>query len=255
MTDVKPHHDSGHRHRLRRAFDRGAERYDMMVAINPGYHRHLRSAAQELVRRIGRPGGRPAVVDLACGSGASTRALLDASAGHARVLGLDMSPGMLEQARKQHWPPTVSFAEAEVGELDLADVGTGSWRGALAAYLFRNVQPSARDTAVGEVFDLLEPGGWLVAQEYSLTHSRRARLVWDLVSWLVIIPLGVLLDRNPQLYLYLWRSAHHFDSPPEFMSRLTASGFTDVAASTVPGWQRGILHTFVARKPIHDERS
>lgn len=33
------------------------------------------------------------------------------------------------------------------------------------------------------------------------------------------------------------------------LARLAAAGFTDVATRTVPGWQRGILHTFVAHKP------
>ena len=115
------------------------------------------------------------------------------------------------------------------------------------------MRPDARDTALAEVYDLLEPGGWLVAQDYSVGSSRWARAVWNLVSWSVIIPLGVLLDRNPRLYLYLWRSAHTFDSPARFMARLTAAGFADVATHTVPGWQRGILHTFVARKPHDDE--
>lgn len=252
MTVPTDQHDPAHGRRVRQAFDRGAARYDTLVAINPGYHRHLRSAAVELVRRIGRGSRSPALLDLACGSGASTQALLAAGPTHGRILGIDMSPGMLEQARKHRWPPTVSFLEAEVGELDVPGLGAGSWDGALAAYLFRNVQPGARDGAVGEVFELLEPGGWLVAQEYSVTDSRWARAVWDLVSWSVIIPLGTLLDRNPSLYRYLWRSVHAFDSPERFMARLTAAGFTDVATRTVPGWQRGILHTFVARKPAHD---
>ena len=255
MTELRQHRGAGHGKRLRRAFDRGAARYDTMVAINPGYHRHLRSAAEELLRRIGRSGRAPDLLDLACGSGASTRALLTAVPDAGRVLGVDMSPGMLDQARKRRWPAAVSFVEAEVGDLDVTGLGAGRWHGALAAYLFRNVPEETRDTAASEVFELLEPGGWLVAQEYSVAASRWARVVWDLVSWSVIIPLGILLDRNPRLYLYLWRSVHAFDSPARFTARLTAAGFTDVTAHTATGWQRGILHTFVARKPVPDEHS
>ena len=33
----------------RAAFDRGARHYDLMVALNPGYHAHLRRAAASLV--------------------------------------------------------------------------------------------------------------------------------------------------------------------------------------------------------------
>jgi hypothetical protein len=40
-----------------------------------------------------------------------------------------------------------------------------------------------------------------------------------------------------------------FDSVSRFADRLLAAGFTDVAYRTASGWQRGVLHTFVAHKP------
>ena len=49
----------------------------------------------------------------------------------------------------------------------------------------------------------------------------------------VIIPFGVLVDHNHDLYHYLWRSVVDFDSVP----------------SSPTGRQQGILHMFVARKP------
>ena len=105
-----------------------------------------------------------------------------------------------------------------------------------------------RDGALREAHELLAPGGWLVTQEYSVAGDRRAAATWDAVSWGVIVPLGVAIDRNPGLYRYLWRSVRDFDSTTAFMDRLAGAGFVDVACRTVPGWQRGILHTFVARK-------
>ena len=51
------------------AFDDVASRYDLMVGLNPGYHRHLRSAAEALVERLP-PSGEPVqLLDLGCGSG------------------------------------------------------------------------------------------------------------------------------------------------------------------------------------------
>lgn len=233
---------------VREAFDRGARRYDLMVSLNPGYHTHLRAAAAELIGRAAQVGVPLRLVDLACGSGASTRAIVDAAPEGTSVLGVDASPGMLDQARRKAWPQTVRFEEGEAGRLDVAGLGAGSWQGVLTAYLFRNVPEGARDRAIREVFDLLEPGGSLVVQEYSIADDRRARLVWDVVSWLVILPLGTILDANPGLYRYLWQSVRSFDSTARFRQRLAAAGFVDVSSRTVTGWQRGILHTFVARK-------
>lgn len=231
------------------AFDRGARRYDLLVALNPGYHAHLRSAAATLVERLG---DRPApwrLVDLACGSGASTRALLGAAPEHAWIEGLDASPGMLHEALAKRWPERVCFDHAVAGELPLDRLGRGTRDGILTAYLFRNVPAADRDRAVREVFELLAPGGWLVVQEYSVRGRRRSMAVWTLVCWLVIIPLGMVVDRNHALYRYLWRSVNHFDTTQRFMQRLVDAGFAEVATRTVPGWHRGILHTYVARRP------
>ncbi|QGH70200.1 class I SAM-dependent methyltransferase [Pseudactinotalea sp. HY158] len=233
-----------------RAFDRGAARYDRMVALNPGYHRHLAFAARTLGRRC-RSDAPMRILDLACGSGASTRALVDALPAGARVLGLDASAGMLAEAERKVWPAGVSFEQAECGRLDVQRHGPGEWDGVLAAYLFRNVDERRRDRAIREAFELLRPGGRLVVQEYSIAGDRLATAVWDAVSWLVIIPLGIILDRNPGLYRYLWRSVRAFDSRARFAARLRRAGFTHVDSRSGSGWQRGILHTFVARKPVN----
>lgn len=230
------------------AFDRGASRYDVLVGLNPGYHRELRSAASALVAGLGASPG-PSLLDLACGSGESTRALVDAAPADARVLGLDASDGMLAQARLKEWPDGVHFGHAVAGGLDVDAVGRGAFDGVLTCYLFRNVPDADRDRALAEVYALLKPGGRLVVQEYSVAGNPAARRTWDAVCHGVIIPLGVLVDHNHDLYRYLWRSVVDFDTVDAFADRLLRAGFTDVARRTATGWQRGILHTFVARKP------
>jgi ubiquinone/menaquinone biosynthesis C-methylase UbiE len=230
-------------------FDRGAAHYDLLVGLNPGYHAELRRAADALAERVvPTPGHGVHLIDLACGSGISTRALLDALPA-ATMLGLDASGGMLAHARAKQWPPSVRFEEATAGELDVDDLGRGCWDGILTAYLFRNVPTECRDAALAETFDLLAPGGWLVVQEYSVDGRAEARARWHAVCWLAIIPLGILLDRNFGLYRYLWRSVLDFDSLQRFGDRLAAAGFVDIARHHASGWQQGILHTFVARKP------
>jgi ubiquinone/menaquinone biosynthesis C-methylase UbiE len=230
------------------AFDRGASRYDLLVGLNPGYHRELRIAAEALMGRVGhRPGLR--LIDLACGTGASTKALHRAAPDGTEVLGLDASHGMLAEADRATWPRTVRFSQAVAGELDLESLGPGTHHGILACYLYRNVPVVRRDKAGAEVYSLLAPGDWLVVQEYAVAGDAKARLIWDGVCHAVIIPLGVLLDRNHDLYHYLWRSVVDFDSVAQFADRLVAAGFDNVAHRTATGWQQGILHTFVARRP------
>ena len=235
-------------------FDEAAGHYDLMVTLNPGYHRHLRAAADALVEKL--PAKDPTIIDLGCGSGASTRALqrsLEAAGRPVQITGIDASAGMLAQAREKVWPTGVQFA---VGMAEDVLSSRSIWgleeprSGLFAAYLFRNV--GDRDEVLKEVYDLLDDDGTLVVQEYSVIGSRRAAVIWTLICWLVVIPLSWILVRQTRLYRYLWRSVLDFDAVPTFTDRLATAGFVDVEVRTVPGWQRGILHTFRARKPRSD---
>ena len=236
------------------AFDRGAATYDLMVRLNPGYHRHLRAASEALVERVPRVDGRPIrLADLGCGSGASTLALVGALAGRDQpyeLVGLDASAQMLAQARDKRGLEKVTFVHGRAEELlgRRTDFGLREPRdGIFAAYLFRNVPD--RDAVLSAVFELLAPGGVLVTQEYSVAGSRHAPALWTAVCWAVVIPLAWLTSRQTSLYRYLWRSVQAFDAVQQFTERLHRAGFVDVEVKTVTGWQRDILHTFRARKP------
>jgi ubiquinone/menaquinone biosynthesis C-methylase UbiE len=241
------------------AFDDAAHRYDLMVGLNPGYHAHLRSAAAALMEALpALPDGAPLrLVDLGCGSGASTAALLQVARSRARrteIVGIDASAGMLDRARAKIWPDGVRF---EVGRAEDLAWAREQWglddriQGVLAAYLFRNV--AERDKLLAAVYDLISDDGSLVIQEYSVAGSPWAQRIWSLVCWLVVIPLSLATSGKTRLYRYLWRSVIDFDSVQQLVDRLYGAGFVDVAVRTVPGWQRGILHTVRARKPLGDD--
>jgi ubiquinone/menaquinone biosynthesis C-methylase UbiE len=232
------------------AFDRGADRYDLLVALNPGYHRHLRSAARLLATRLDRARRSALVLDLGCGSGASTAALVAELPVATEVVGVDASAGMLARAAAKDWPGEVSFVHARAEEVPVVMTERmGTVAGVLAAYLFRNVPAEHLDAALAGVVRSLRPGGVLVVQDYALASGRLPRWVWHLVCWLVVIPLSVVVGSDPSLYRYLWRSVLRFDSADAFGRRLQAAGLVDVVYRTAPGWQHGILHTFVGRRP------
>ena len=237
------------------AFDEVADRYDLMVALNPGYHAHLRRSADALAASLGQSRGaadRLRVVDLGCGSGASTKALVEAlsAAGlSADVIGVDGSQGMLREARRKSWPAGTRFVHARAERLaDRADdLGDGPLDGVLAAYLVRNVPD--RDALLGSLGQLLAPGGVLVIHEYSVKGHRLATAIWTAICWLVVVPLGWLTSRRTRLYRYLWRSVMDMDSTAQLMARLQRAGFEDVRTQTVRGWQHNIIHTVHARRP------
>lgn len=234
------------------AFDEVARRYDLMVGMSPGYHAQLRASARAFVDSLPRdPGRELRLLDLGCGSGASTRALVDAldAAGlRYRLTGIDASNGMLTQARRDSWPAGVDFEQALAENIaDLLRNRGEHVDGVFGAYLLRNV--TERDELVTGLSERLVPGGPLVFHDYSVAGRPVAAAAWTLLSWAVIIPLSVVVTRRPGLFVYLWRSVLDFDSVPQIMDRLVRGGFEDVRARGVPGWQASMVHIVHGRRP------
>jgi ubiquinone/menaquinone biosynthesis C-methylase UbiE len=225
-----------------REFDAAAARYDRLVGASPGYHRNLARSA----RRMQLPGSGAGLhlLDLGCGTGASTLALL-AAAPHARITAVDASAGMLAQAREANWPARVSFVHARAEELAAAGV-QGPFDGIFAAYLVRNLPDP--DPVLAGLRAALAPGAPLAIHDYTLDGRVRSRAIWTAVCWTVIIPAGKAVTGRAGLYRYLWRSVLRFDTVDALATRLRGHGLVAPQIATMPGWEHGIVHTVVARR-------
>ncbi len=222
-------------------FDRVAPTYDLLTGLNPGYHRHLRMS----VRRLDLPQRSPRILDLCCGTGLSTEAILDVHPS-AKVVALDASRGMLERAREK---PVLRGVELVHGDaMDPRAAGVeGVFDGILMAYGIRNVP--AIDPCLTNLRALLAPGAPIAFHEYSVRDSRRARAIWDAVCWGIIVPGGLVTAPGSGIYRYLYASVRAFDGVRAFEARLRRLGFEDVHTEPMDGWQRRVLHTFLARRP------
>jgi ubiquinone/menaquinone biosynthesis C-methylase UbiE len=221
-------------------FDRVAHRYDLLCALNPGYRKHLRLSA----RRLGLPPGAR-ILDLCCGTGLSTAALV-ASCPGAEVTALDASGEMLAVARRKKRLGRVHFLEGDA--MDPAAAGAaGPFDAVLMAYGIRNV--SDPDLCLERVRGLLRPGGASCFHEYSVADSAAACAIWRAVSTGVIVPLGALATGSADLFRYLRQSVLDFDGVSAFEARLHRAGYVDIATHPMTGWQRGIVHSFLARRP------
>ncbi|HEU0129079.1 MAG TPA: methyltransferase [Pseudonocardiaceae bacterium] len=223
-------------------FDAAAASYDRLVTASPGYHDNLIRSARRM--RLPGDGAGLHLLDLGCGTGASTAALL-AVAPRASITAVDASAGMLAQTRAADWPPGVSFVHARAEELAQAGV-QGPFDGIFAAYLVRNLPEP--DPMLATLRELLAPGAPLAVHDYALDASRRSRAIWTAVCWSVIIPAGKVRTGRATLYRYLWRSVLRFDTASVLADRLRRHGLVDVRSTTMPGWERGIVHTVVGRR-------
>ena len=219
------------------AFDAVAPRYDLMCRLNPGYRAMLADAAGTLS-----PLPVPRLLDLCCGSGLSTQALRRAHPG-VLMVALDGSAGMLAQARRKTLDP-VEFVQGDA-QTPMRYL-TGPFGGILMSYGLRNVRDP--DRALGELRELLAPGGLLAIHDYSLAGPGAQRL-WRFMCRVVVRPFCAAVSGAPQLFEYLEDSVLDFDRRDALAARVQAAGFE--LLRVVPGrlWQRQIVHTFVARRP------
>lgn len=221
-------------------FDRVSRSYDLLSALNPGYSRHLRHSA----RRMKLPAGSR-ILDLCCGTGLSTAALR-AEYPDAVLTGMDASEGMLESARAKAALADVTWLHGNA--MDPAASGaTGPYDAIFMAYGIRNVPDP--DECLERLRPLLAEGGTLCMHEYSVAGSWWSRFVWNAVTLGIVIPLGLIFARTTKIFRYLRRSVLDFDSVERLERRLADAGYEHLGTATMGGWQRGIVHTFLARRP------
>jgi ubiquinone/menaquinone biosynthesis C-methylase UbiE len=228
---------------LSSAFDGGAPGYDRLTAMNPGYHAHLRRSAGRL--RLPRGGAGLRVLDLGCGTGSSTAALL-AVAPHAEITAVDASAGMLERAAAKRWPSNVSFVHSPAEELTSGGRVSGRFDAVFAAYLVRNLADP--DPVLACVREVLVPGGRLALHEYALGGSVLDRAVWAAVCKGIVLPAGRITG-DAELYRHLYASVVGFDTAAALGDRVRRAGFADVRVLPLPGWVTGITHTVLGRAP------
>jgi SAM-dependent methyltransferase len=108
--------------------------------------------------------------DMGCGPGHVARYLSEAG---VKVFGLDLSLGMLEQARRLN--PELSFREGNLYGLDLAD---GSLGGITAFYAIVNLRQESLPVVFQEMYRVLKPGGRMLLAFHAGLETRHETELW-----------------------------------------------------------------------------
>jgi ubiquinone/menaquinone biosynthesis C-methylase UbiE len=110
-----------------------------------------RELLDRFAAEIGKQGN---VCDMGCGPGHVARYLRDAG---TSIFGLDLSPGMVEQARKRN--PGISFQLGDMTAIDLPDQALA---GIVAFYAIVNIPEALLPTVFREMWRVLQPKGRLL---------------------------------------------------------------------------------------------
>jgi demethylmenaquinone methyltransferase / 2-methoxy-6-polyprenyl-1,4-benzoquinol methylase len=180
------------------------------------------------------------VLDLCCGTGDMTSALLRQSGeSGARILGADFSHAMLQRASGKSAGRPLLWVEADALGLPFAD---GRFDLITAAFGFRNL--ADYDAGLREMVRLLRPGGECGILDFGEPCGLIGKL-YRIYFKHVLPAVGTVISGVRGPYVYLPASVERFPSPKEMLERMRRAGFRE--ASWTP-YTFGIAGLYRGRK-------
>ena len=222
----------GKRRYVRALFATIADRYDFItVALSYGQDRRWKRRLIALAAP--RPGAR--ALDLATGTGDIAHAL---AAKGARVVGLDITPRMIELARDKR----TSGARASflVGDMLALPFPPGCFDIVTTGYGLRNVPELS--TAIDEIGRVLTPGGQVLSLDFNRPANRIVRSAYLAYLTIVGATLGWALHRDADTYRYIPASIRQYPGAAAVARLFEARGFAQVRSYPVLGGLMTIHH-------------
>jgi demethylmenaquinone methyltransferase/2-methoxy-6-polyprenyl-1,4-benzoquinol methylase len=197
-------------------FDGVASRYDFLNdLLSLGRSKAWRKSVTSIIA----PKTGMTVLDIAAGTGSSSRPLVDKG---AEVTALDFSAGMLDQGRRQH--KDIKFVQGDALKLPFSE---NTFDVTTISFGLRNTANS--NIALREALRVTKVGGKIVVAEFSHPVNkifRRAYLNY-LMKALPIIAKRI--SKNPAAYIYLSESIRAWPDQAGLALIMSECGWKSVA--------------------------
>lgn len=189
-----------------------------------------------------REGAPKRILDIATGTGDLAIALSDTGA--EKIVGLDLSPGMLEVAAsklaQKGLQGTVELVQGDSEKLPFSD---GAFDAVTVAFGVRNFENL--DQGLREIHRVLRPGGQLAILETSVPTRTPLKQGYRLYTKYLLPLMGRLFSKDRSAYAYLSESAAQFPHGEAFNNILAKNGF--IAIENKPQ-TLGVATIYVATK-------
>ena len=197
-------------------FDDVANRYDF---LNDLLSLGRTKAWRRVVTSIIAPKPGMKILDIAAGTGSSSRPLVEKG---AEVTALDFSQGMIEQGRKQN--KNIKFVQGDALKLPFEE---NSFDVTTISFGLRNT--SSTEIALKEALRVTKDGGRIVVAEFSHPVNPIFKTIY--LNYLMkALPVIVKkISKNPDAYIYLAESIRAWPDQAELASIMRDSGFKSVA--------------------------
>lgn len=165
------------------------------------------------------------VLDVACGTADSTIAL--AKAGVPRVVGVDISEGMLKVGEKKIEELNLnSVISLKVEDCENLSFNDNTFDAAFIAFGIRNFEDKKK--GLKELHRVLKPNGPLLILELSVPQNKILLSLYKLYFLHILPFIGKKISGDNKAYTYLPQSVMNFPKPKDFLQTMEECGFKDV---------------------------
>jgi len=224
---------------VRSLFDSIAHRYDFLNhALSSGIDIIWRRRAVQMLQPF-----RPKqILDVATGT--ADLAIEAARLNPERIIGIDISPKMLEIGRHKIRSRKIDRLIAlESGEAEHLRFESGSFDAVMAAFGVRNF--TDLELGLKEFYRVLRLGGCAMILEFSKPKLFPIKQMFHYYSDYLLPLLGGVVSKNRSAYKYLPSTVAEFPNSEEFCAMLRSAGFT--TATCFPQ-TFGIASIYIAKK-------
>jgi demethylmenaquinone methyltransferase/2-methoxy-6-polyprenyl-1,4-benzoquinol methylase len=226
---IKPYKDSelGKKEQVAQMFDNISENYDdLNRVISLGIDVKWRKKVVEI---IGKKNPKQ-ILDIATGTG--DLVLMMASLNPDRIVGLDISSGMLEVGKRKIEKAKLSNKiEMIVGDSEEIPFNENSFDAITVSFGVRNF--ANLDKGIKEIARVLKPTGVLVILETSNPTKFPFKQGYKFYTNFILPIIGKIFSKDKVAYSYLSESANSFPFGEAFNNILQKNGFTNTKATPV----------------------
>lgn len=165
------------------------------------------------------------ILDIATGTGDLAINLVETGA--KKIVGLDISPGMLEVGKKKITHKKLdNTIEMIVGDSENLPFEANSFDAITVAFGVRNFE--TLEKGLDEIYRVLAPGGTFVVLETSVPTKTPFKQGYNLYIKYMLPAIGKLFSKDKSAYTYLSESASVFPHGNAFNNILRKIGFIEV---------------------------